>query len=64
MSAHLHRRHTVRIAERPGGAREKRLVARMESLSVDRALQENGLFFEFSLCLSRACLGEKIVFNM
>jgi hypothetical protein len=26
-----------------------------------KRLQENGRFFEFSLCLSRACLGKKIV---
>jgi hypothetical protein len=25
-------------------------------------LRENGLFFEFSLCLSRACLGKKMTF--
>ena len=42
--AHLHRWHAVRVAERLGGAREKRLVLRMERLGVDRALQENGLF--------------------
>ena len=29
---------------------------------VSAPLQENGLFFEFSLCLSRACLGKIIIF--
>ena len=29
---------------------------------VSAPLQENGLFFEFSLCLSRACLGKTFVF--
>jgi hypothetical protein len=33
----------------------------VEGRWVDRALSENDLFFEFSLCLSRACLGRMIV---
>ena len=33
----------------------------VEGRWVDRALSENDQFFEFSLCLSRACLGRMIV---
>ena len=37
-------------------------VSRTSIRSDRKVLQENGLYFEFSLCLSRACLGKKIVF--
>jgi hypothetical protein len=32
------------------------------SIILTLGLRENGTFFEFSLCLSRACLGKKMTF--
>ena len=34
------------------------------TLSFGYLLRENGLCFELSVCLSRACLGKKIIFSV
>jgi hypothetical protein len=50
------------LADRPLSMTNK-LNERMATFrSVLSHLEENGTFFEFSLCLSRACLGKMIVF--
>jgi hypothetical protein len=41
------------------GQRSLCVLQRMEE---HRAVRQNGLFFEFSLCLSPACLGKMIIF--
>ena len=42
----------------------KQFPRSQSSLSQITAFLESGLFFEFSPCLSRACLGKKVIFNI
>jgi hypothetical protein len=41
------------------GAKNERVVF---APPFSREMRENGTFFEFSLCLSRACLGKMLIF--
>ena len=66
VSANVRQPETERPEHRPSEVPVGNTAAMAEinvaHIPVGKVLSENGLFFEFSLWLSRACLGKKIVF--